>query len=182
MKYGNALSLVAQEFGKAGIPFVLIGGFAVNYYKVTRVTTDIDFLIDKQDYPKAFSLLQTFGFKEALVQSMFARLKSNDFGLLVDLVFVDKETLTGVINDGIQAEIGGDKVIVPSLNHLIALKLHAMKNNPKRIEHPDFMDVIHLIQANRLDVRLEEFKDLCLSYGTKDLYEKLAESIAKGKQ
>lgn len=37
--------LISEIFKKNNVNSVLIGGFAVNYYKVTRQTADIDFLI-----------------------------------------------------------------------------------------------------------------------------------------
>ena len=54
MKYRSVFHLLANELGKAKISFVLIGGFAVNYYKATRFTGDVDILIDEKDFQKVF--------------------------------------------------------------------------------------------------------------------------------
>ena len=43
-KYDNVYELIATEFKKAEIAFVLIGGYAVNAYHFTRVTKDMPFV------------------------------------------------------------------------------------------------------------------------------------------
>ena len=65
---------------------------------------------------------------------------------------------------------------MPSVFHLIALKLHSIKNNPKR-EITDFPDIIRLISYNNIDVDSGDFRALCLRFGTEDLYERIKKSI-----
>lgn len=48
MKYPTIFHLISYILQKAGVGVVLIGGFAVNHYKVTRQTVDIDFLCTKE--------------------------------------------------------------------------------------------------------------------------------------
>ncbi|MBI4028504.1 MAG: hypothetical protein HY360_26190 [Verrucomicrobia bacterium] len=45
MTFKTLLSLVAEEFPKAGIRYMLIGGFAVSHHGVSRNTLDMDFLV-----------------------------------------------------------------------------------------------------------------------------------------
>ena len=47
MAYQTVFHLISDIINKSGISCILIGGFAVNYYNVTRMTADIDFLIVK---------------------------------------------------------------------------------------------------------------------------------------
>lgn len=178
MGYPNIFHLITDIFAKKNVRAVLIGGFAVNYYKVTRQTADIDFLIIKDDFERILSLLEEDGFKKDYAQEVFARLIGEEPYLMdLDFMFVDKETLDNIINEGKGINIAGQKFIVPSLNHLIALKLHAIKYNPKIREYKDLSDVIELIKINKLKVKNEEFKNLCLKYGTEELYHKILERI-----
>jgi hypothetical protein len=176
MGYPGIFHLISDIFTKAGVSCVLIGGFAVNYYKVTRQTADIDFLITKDDFEKILSLLEEKGFRKDNIQEVFARLIGKESYLMdVDFMFVDKETLHKIIKAGKEISIAGKQFIVPSLNHLIALKLHAIKYNPKLRQYKDFADIIELIRINRLNVKDTEFKNLCLKYGTDELYKKILE-------
>lgn len=52
MSYNNAFDLVADTFKQSNTAGILIGGFAINYHKVTRQTVDVDFLITKDNYGK----------------------------------------------------------------------------------------------------------------------------------
>ena len=178
MKYSTIFHLVSFVCSKRKIPYVLIGGFAVNYYKVTRQTADVDFLITQEDFDKIIGLLKKEGFKQDYAQEVFTRLTSEKpYFMDLDFMFVDKETLDKIIKEGKEASIAGQKLIVPCLNHLIALKLHAIKYNPKIREYKDLADIIELIKANNIDVKDNVFKALCLKYGTEELYRKILERI-----
>ncbi len=95
----------------------------------------------------------------------------------VDFMFVDKDTLDKIINAGKEISIANQKFIVPRLNHLIALKLHAIRYNPKIREYKDLPDIIQLIRINELNVKDVEFKNLCLKYGTEELYNRILERV-----
>ena len=174
----NIFQVISTVFTQVDAHSVLIGGFAVNHYKVSRSTADIDFLITKEDFENIFPLLKRQGFKIDYQQAVFARLLAEKPGLMdVDFMFVDKETLDKIVKEGKVVSISGEKFIVPSLNHLIALKLHAIKYNPKIREYRDLADIMELIRINKVDVQDVEFKNLCLKYGTKELYNKILERI-----
>ena len=68
--------------------------------------------------------------------------------------------------------------MIPSLFHLIALKLHAVKNNPLGREFIDLRDIVSLIEKNHLNVKDEAFRDLCITYGSKEIYGQLVGILA----
>ena len=174
MKYPNVFHLLAREFEKAKIPVILVGGFAVNYYKVTRATADVDILMLDENFEKASSLLSLAGYKEVVRGHVFARFRSSHPLLMdVDILCVDKKTFTGMMDEAREIEIEGDKIKVPSLNHLVALKLHSLKNNFSHREDLDLKDLVNLIRENQMDVTRDAFRELCLKYGTQELYERI---------
>lgn len=177
-KNSNIFSVISSIFTEGKVACVLIGGFAINYYKVSRSTADIDFLITKGDFDKISGSLKENGFRKDYEQKVFARFLGERPNLMdVDFMFVDKETLDKIVKEGRQISIVGQKFIVPSLRHLIALKLHAIKYNPRIREYKDLLDIIELIRANQVNVKDAEFKDLCLKYGTEELYRKILKLI-----
>jgi hypothetical protein len=178
MDYSKIFNLVSDISKKTGVTCVLIGGFAVNYYKVTRQTVDVDFLITEEDYKEIKAPLEKAGYKEDFIQNVFVRLKGNKSYLMdIDFMFVDKETLSKIIKAGEKINIAGEKFIVPSLKNLIALKLHSIKYNPKIRENKDMPDIINLIRINKLDFKSDEFRELCLKYATEEIYKKILESL-----
>ena len=178
MKYSTVFHLVSSVFRKAGVSIVLIGGFAVNHYKVTRQTIDIDFLCTKENYKKIQELLENEGYKTYREEENFIQLENEKLRLMdIDFMFVDKGTFNKIEESGREIEIAEQRFVIPSLYHLIALKLHSINNNPKR-EITDFPDIIRLIVNNSIDINDYDFKGLCLKYGTEELYERI-KKIAK---
>lgn len=174
MKYDNVFDLIADTFNQTNTIGILIGGFAINYYKVTRNTVDVDFLITVKDYEKAIDALMASGYRKDYAGEVFTRLTSDESKFIdLDFMFVDEETFAKIMKDGITIQIAGHDFIMPSLMHLIALKLHAIKCNPQMRILKDLPDIVSLIKVNRIDPLTNEFKEWCLKYGTEDIYKKI---------
>lgn len=179
MKYLTIFHLISSVCKNKNVSCVLIGGFALNHYKVSRQTADVDFLITNDDYKKIAPLLEEEGYEQEYVQEVFVRFTAQKSNLMnLDFMFVDKQTLDAIIHDGKEVIVAEQKCIVPSVHHLIALKLHAIKNNPKAREFKDFLDIGDLIRTNKIDINDSEFKNLCLQYGTEELYKKIVSWVA----
>ena len=175
MAYPTIFHLISAIEKKEGVSCVLIGGFAVNYYKVTRQTLDVDFAIAKEDFHKISEALKKAGFKIDFIHDTFVRFKANDYYLAdIDFMFVDKETFDKIVKDAKLISIANQKFMVPSLNTLLAMKLHAIKSNKKAREYKDLLDILSLIRANNVNYKSKEFKEMCLKFGTEELYQKIA--------
>jgi len=96
----------------------------------------------------------------------------------VDLMLVQEKTFAPILEASLEAEFFGVKTRVPRLEHLIALKLHALKNTRMHRFLKDFLDVENLIRINKLDLGSKKVRDLFERYGTQDLYEKISRSLA----
>ncbi len=178
MNERSVFHLISDLTHQEGVPCILIGGFAVNYYKVTRQTADVDFLITKEDFDRILNFLEKAGYKKGLTQDNFVQLKSNRLSLMdIDFMFVDQETLSKIQSEGEQLKIAGQRFVVPSLNHLLALKLHSMKYNPKIRFSKDFPDIVSLIRINEVNIKDKKFRGLCLKYGTAEMYQQLLEIL-----
>jgi len=178
MNYSSVFHLVSALTEKKGVSCVLIGGFAVNYYKVTRQTADIDFLIIKSDFEKIFPELEQEGYKKEYFEENFTHLKSDSAYLMdLDFMFVDKETLDKIIASAGELTIAKQKFIVPSLENLIALKLHSIKNQPKLRKIKDLPDIINLIKTNNINAKTDDFRKICLKYGTEELYNEIMKDL-----
>ena len=106
------------------------------------------------------------------------QLKSQRLSLMdIDFMFVDQETLAKISKEGEHLKIAGQKFVVPSLHHLIALKLHSIKHNPKIRYTKDFPDIVSLIRINNVNIHDRKFKELFLKYGTKEIYQQLEETL-----
>ena len=176
--YSSIFQLISNLMNEEKTSCVLIGGFAVNFHKVSRATADVDFLITKEDFNKISGFLIKAGFKELSAHENFAHFESSRLGSVgVDFMFVDQEVFGKIKEDGQRFKIGKNAFVVPSLNHLIALKLHSMKFNLKDRLAKDFPDVIGLIRTNRLNIHEDSFKELCLKFGSEEIYQRILEVL-----
>jgi hypothetical protein len=171
MDYAKAFHIVAKASKRYVVPCVLIGGFAINFYNVTRNTLDIDFLITEEDLLKIKDTLLAAGYTENFATDVAIRFSNKKDALDIDFMIVDDATRKKIIVDGKRTEVVGEKLIIPSVDHLIALKLHAIKHNQKNRIWKDLPDVIRLVKMNSIDCRKKAFKDLCLKYGTGEIYQ-----------
>jgi len=95
----------------------------------------------------------------------------------LDFVFVEKNVIDNVITDGKKMAIAGNEFMASSIRHLIALKLHAIKNNPTGRQLKDLTDIVNLIRVNKINAEEEELKKMCLKYGMEKLYKTISENI-----
>ena len=93
-------------------------------------------------------------------------------------MLVNQETFTGIIVAASPVTVQGASVLLVSVEHLIALKLHVLKQARLHRFLKDFQDV-ELVRINRLDLHSDPMRVLFLRYGTSDLYEKIKRALEK---
>jgi hypothetical protein len=77
-----------------------------------------------------------------------------------------------------KTELGGVEVLVSSLAHLLALKLHVLKQDLPLCT-PGALDVIiNLVSINALDLREEHWRELFEKYGSPELYRRVRQAAA----
>jgi predicted nucleotidyltransferase len=170
--YPTVFDLIADLAQKAGVRLILIGGFAVNAYGVARTTQDVDFLIRDEDYSAFHEAFEKQGFHEVFRNNLFARFEhSTRSEMPVDILFLDDATFDSVWKGGKTVSLHGCSFATPSLDHLIALKLHAVKQGGERREWKDLDDILNLVSENKFDDA--KLKKLCLKFGPPGVYEML---------
>jgi len=167
----SLFKIISKIFQEHNVHGLLIGGYAVNSYKVTRHTADVDFMITKGDFEKIKIPLQQIGYQIVHQQEVFIQLSGEGLRDL-DFMFSEDDTFKKLFSLGTQVKIAGATFTVPNIMHLIALKLHSIKFNPHR-ELNDLPDIVYLIQNNDLDINSDEFSQLFKKHGTNELYEKV---------
>lgn len=166
--------IIAEACGKTKASIILIGGYAVGLRGYQRATLDIDFMITDTDYEKLKPAICTAGYREVVRTSVAAKLRAGSENLFdIDFMFVEAETFLGIQKESKAETCQGARFLVPKPDHLIALKLHAIKQQPVIRELKDLNDIVELIKANRLNSSSENFKSLCLKFGTPELYGKI---------
>jgi len=89
------------------------------------------------------------------------------------------ETFNKLLGQSCEATISTTPVQIPSLEYLLALKIHALKSMPEHRTMRDLDDVLRLIERYKIDVDKEEFRDLFIKHGNIELYERIARIFRK---
>jgi hypothetical protein len=160
---------------------LLIGGHALQAYGVTRQTLDIDMLVSEGRAEAARAILEQHGYGVMARSPIFARHRHPSPTLPdVDILYVDEETATKMLRHPRELSLAGTVCLVPTLSHLLALKLHAIRNNAAR-EPRDFADIVELLRANPGECESDELRRLCTTYGPAGLWDKLEAALWKNR-
>ena len=170
----NVLRTISQKAGGAGLPMLLIGGYAVMAHGFVRATDDLDLLVQGSRREQWRGLLEGLGMNVYRERTAFLQFNpAPDARLPVDLLFVADEVFERMRTDAEQETMEGVSIGVVSLLHLIALKSHAIQHGKPLRRMKDTEDLIQLIKLNGLNLNEPELRATILKHGNQELYDKL---------
>jgi len=162
------------EAKRRNLRCVVIGGLAVNLYGHSRETGDLDLLVLADARQEWLQFFTGLGYSIYQDGGVFIQLTPPvDGAWPVDLMLVQSTTFTMIMTDAVETDLYGYRMLIPSLEHLLALKIHALNHSHVGRFMKDFMDVEHLIRANSLDARSERIRQLFQKHGSVELHEKV---------
>jgi predicted nucleotidyltransferase len=171
---------VADEAARNGLPFLLIGGHAVAHHHYSRTTEDTDILVSVDHREAWLNLAGRLGLKVFHDGGTFLQLTPGGSGVWrLDLMLVNATTFAKMVAAAVSGKLEGQTVQVVALDHLLALKFHALKHTRGTRGLKDMDDVVNLVLNNRVDVKAPAFRELVLKYGTAELYERLSSLCAE---
>lgn len=142
---------------------------------VARATSDLDFLVDREDLEKVDAVMKKLGyecrFRSENVTQYVSRLRL--FGE-VDFLHAFRSASIGMLERAEEKEIfGGElKIKVLKPEDLIGLKLQAVKNNPSRKEM-DIADIKALVSAQQEPLDWPLIRGYAEILGAEDLLKEL---------
>jgi len=169
------IAAIAERAAAKNLSVLVAGGLAVVVHGYQRKTFDADLVIRRADRVAWLELMRQMGFSVFREGPVFLQMNPSDESELplIDLMFMNDDTFDKLAATSISNPYGPDFPRIVSLESLIAMKCHAIRNgHPGRVVK-DADDLIHLFMANRLDPEAEEWRNLILKFGTEELYEKL---------
>jgi hypothetical protein len=172
--------LIAACQRDEALPFLVVGGHAVIAHGHARFTYDLDLLVRRSQRDAWVRKLESLGYTVFREHTTFVQMAPSGGGTELDLMLVTDETFAGLWAAACSILIAGVEAKMPSLKHLIALKLHVLKQGLAHRTVKDLDDVIMLVLKNGLDIRTDECRNLFLRYGTADVYEKALRATGRG--
>ena len=171
LDFGRVLRLVGDHLTASGSDWAIIGGFAMQAHGNSRNTIDLDFLVPEEQQPRLVAFLEQSGYETLHLSAGFSNHLHPDDALgRVDIAYVDRPTARNLFGAAVAKEVGGARVLVPKPEHLIAMKLHALKSDPGRIDR-DTADIVDLLRVPGID--RDEVRSYFKRYAMEEKFEEL---------
>lgn len=160
MKARNVFQLISTTFRDAQTPFILVGGYAMGYYRDSRFGPEIEILATQRGVEKALPLFKKTGCKVVFKNHPFVRLSNsiNSF-LVIDVGWMAEEILTEVIAEGKEIERAGEKFIIPTLKYLESFVMWKPPLLPQDLSMDNYVDWLEFNLRHNLISRPDE-KDI----------------------
>jgi hypothetical protein len=152
MQFDQVLRTWSAWFLREGIRFAVAGGLAIHAWGRSRTTQDIDFAIDANARDRAIAFAESIGYVTLHVSEGYSNHDHPDHALgRVDLMYLYGDTADRVFADAILRLVAGDtQAPVPKPEHLIAMKVQAIRNAPRRVSI-DVPDIEYLLTLPNID-------------------------------
>lgn len=169
MKLWDFAKSMFDRFEAAGIPLLLAGGWAVSAHGFPRSTLDLDWICQRSRQADARDLMKKLGF-ELRSDGMASRFQyGQELAFpIVDVIWVNDKTfdkMRGPIDESM-----GVRIV--TFESLVAMKLHALKDDEKR-KGRDLRDLQELLARNRGKIPVPDLKAMCQKYADSEILPKL---------
>lgn len=134
MDFVKSLETIAGFMDDQGYRYALIGGLALAAYGHPRATLDLDLVVERDDQDRIVHFMESLGFNTMHRSKGYSNHShSNPEMGRVDFVYIHGRTSEQLFDAAADVEgPGGRMVPVPKAEHLVAMKVLAMKNDPAR--------------------------------------------------
>src|SRR3954465_4460493 len=132
MDFAKVLEKIAEFLRAQGVRFGLGGAMALNGHGLARATRDLDLLVEEEIQGALLRFMASLGYEQLRANEAFSNHlhKEPSWGR-VDFIYLDPRTADRLFARAKVAKPLGDlEVLLPAPEHLAAMKVHAIKNNP----------------------------------------------------
>lgn len=175
MDFVAVLNELLPFFEGRKLRFAVIGGVGLGGYGMSRATVDLDFVVDAGAQEQVIHFLEALGYRTIHRSTGYSNHQHADSKRGgIDLVYVQEPTSSRIFASArILDGPGGMRIPVPRPEHLIAMKVVAMKNDPSRT-YQDMADIRFLLSLP--DIDREEVRAQFEKHGLRGRYHELEAS------
>ena len=152
MDFARVLSTLAGFFEREGIRYAVIGAFGLQAYGLGRATMDVDLATEAEAQGRVLAFLESLGYETLHVSTGYSN-HAHPMPTMgrVDLVYVGGDTSRLLFGQCVLAlELEARQLPVPRPEHLAAMKVQAMKNDPGRTLQ-EMADIQFLLRVPGVD-------------------------------
>lgn len=165
--------MIADFFASVGEPFGVIGAVGVAARGFSRTTFDVDIIVRRRLQDDLVAFFESEGFRTEHRSDGYSNHVHRDPEIgRIDVVYVDGETADTIFAGlSMCPGPGGVDIPVPRAEHLAAMKLFGIKNNPQRVLQ-DLDDVTRILELPGVDA--DEIRAYFHRYGLENLLDRIS--------
>jgi hypothetical protein len=150
--FATVLGNLKAFFDEHHVRYAMAGAFALHAHGITRATGDLDFAVEEKARDELRRFLASSGYEELYASEGFSNHVHRDGALgRLDFIYVDQHTADLLFDHARPMTIlPGVDAPVPRAEHLAAMKVLAMKNDPSRT-FQDMADIQALLRLPGVD-------------------------------
>jgi hypothetical protein len=157
MNFASVLSDLVGFLAQNRLRFGLAGALALHAHGHSRATSDLDLVVEDRGKPLLLDHMKDLGYELLHVSDGFSNHLHADPRLgRVDFIYVEDRTADLLFARASPVRLFGDvEVLVPKAEHLAAMKVQAIKDDPSRTlqELADIRFLLQLPGVDREEVR-----------------------------
>jgi hypothetical protein len=171
--------VIDREASAHQLRYLVIGGYAVIAHGYPRLTFDFDLAIERAGKDRWLACVAGLGYRVIHDGGAFLQLTSEKHAWPLDLMLLNESTFARLYEGSHVRRLEGTEIRVPSVEHLIALKVHALAHSHAGRFLKDFEDVVNLVRRNKIELSAPEFREIFRRYGNEELYAKICRACAE---
>lgn len=176
MNFRRVLETVGKFLTDRGYRYALAGAFAMHGYGLSRATSDLDVVVEARGQKELIDFLESLGYETLYVSAGYSNhLHSLPALGRIDCIYVEEPTseqlFEGTREVGL---VGGISFRAVRPEHLCAMKVLAMRNDPSRAlqEMADIQRLLELSGVNEDEVRGYFYR-----YGLQEAFDEIKRRI-----
>ena len=176
MDFARVAEIVVAFLEQRSLPVAVVGAFGLHAYGLPRATVDLDFVTDAAAQAGLVQQLEGIGYETLHASAGYSNHLHADPALgRLDVVYVAGET-SRLLFAGCRGlvEIAGRRLLVPRPEHLAAMKVQAIKNDPTRALQ-DLADIGFLLRQPGVD--RDEVRQYFEKAGLRERWDELLRSL-----
>lgn len=173
----SPLDVLASLQSSTRLRLFIVGGFAVNAHGFSRFTADLDCLVVTEDLAAVAEAFKSAGYNRCPGTNVAAIFEHPDARpRIVDVILVNMQTFEKMWPHRVPTSFEGREFFIPAIEHMFAMKLHAVKVNPRRWGK-DLRDLHELVRAHPDVCTRKKVMELCRQFGPADRQHDILEFI-----
>lgn len=171
MSLASTLEQLSTFLKGGGIRHALIGGLAMHAHGLSRFTSYIDLVAEFAAQEEIVTFLESRKFSTVHRSAGYSNHLGAD-GVGVDFIYVDSKTMDRIL----ESSSPGDEAPIVGAQHLIAMKLLALKNDPTRMVG-ELRDIEFLLRRPGVD--FVELREYFAKHDRLELFDELERRLAR---